>query len=228
MVRYIDKMVGQLVKEIDDLGIRDRTIIIFTTDNGSAAPPRGVIGKRNGREVVGSKGTELEAGVCAPFIVNCPGLVPAGVESDALTDFSDILPTFVELGGGQLPEDFVTDGSSIAPYLMGKTKDTKRKWIMALGYGSAKLTKEGIRPSKTFSTRVIRDKRFKVWVSNQKKIIRLHDLKNDPWEETNLIGSELAVHPKALDKFQAVVDSLPNKDAYPSYAPRKANPWDRK
>ena len=74
MVRYIDKMVGQLVKEIDDLGIRDRTIVIFTTDNGSAAPPRGVIGKRNGREVVGSKGTETEAGVCAPFHCQLPGL----------------------------------------------------------------------------------------------------------------------------------------------------------
>ena len=99
---------------------------------------------------------------------------------------------------------------------------------MALGYGSAKLTKDGIRPSKTFSTRVIRDKRFKVWVSNEKKIIRLHDLKNDPWEETNLIGSELAVHQKALNKFQVVVDSLPDEDAYPSYTPRQTNPWDRK
>ena len=68
MVRYIDKMVGQLVKEIDDLGIRDRTILIFTTDNGSAPPPRGVIGRRNGKEVIGSKGTELEAGVCAPLL----------------------------------------------------------------------------------------------------------------------------------------------------------------
>ena len=96
------------------------------------------------------------------------------------------------------------------------------------GYGSAKLTKDGVRPSKTFSTRVIRDKRFKVWVSNEKKIIRLHDLKSDPWEETNLIGSELAVHQKALDKFQAVVDSLPEKDAHPSYTSRAANPWDRK
>ena len=228
MVRYIDKIVGKLVKELDDLGIRDRTIVIFTTDNGSAPPPRGVIGRRNGREVVGSKGTEKEAGVCAPFIVNCPGSVPAGVESDALTDFSDILPTFVELGGGELPKDLVIDGSSIAPYLLGNIKDTERKWIMSLGYGAAKLTKDGIRPSHKFSTRVIRDKRFKVWVSNEKQIIRLHDLKIDPWEETNLVGSELAVHQKALNKFQNVVDSLPNKDAHPLYEPRAANSWDRK
>lgn len=228
MVRYIDKMVGQLVKELDDLGIRDRTIVIFTTDNGSAPPPRGVIGKRNGREVVGSKGTELEAGVCAPFIVNCPGLVPAGVESDALTDFSDMLPTFVELGGGELPEDLIVDGKSIAPLILGKEKDSPRDWIMALGYGAAKLTKDGIRPANRFSTRVIRDKQFKVWVSNEKKIIRLHDLKSDPWEETNLIDSKAKEHQEALAKFQQVVNTLPDKDARPSYEPRAANPWDRK
>ena len=99
---------------------------------------------------------------------------------------------------------------------------------MALGYGSAKLTKDGIRPTKKFSTRVIRDKRFKVWVSNEKKIIRLHDLKSDPWEESNLIGSELVLHQKALQKFQDVVDMLPNKDAHPSYEPGAANAWDRK
>ena len=228
MVRYVDKMVGKIIKELDELKIRDRTIIIFTTDNGSTAGKRAVTGIRNGTEVEGAKGTETEAGVCAPFIVNCPGLVPVGVESEALSDFSDMLPTFLELGGGTVPEDFITDGTSIAPLILGKAKDTGRKWIMALGYGGAKLTKDGVRPRKDFATRVIRDKRFKVWVSGAKKIIRLHDLKSDPWEESNLIDSELTEHKKALKKFQAVVDSLPDKDAHPLYEPRAANPWDRK
>jgi len=187
-----------------------------------------VTGIRNGTEVEGAKGTETEAGVCAPFIVNCPGFVPAGVETEALTDFSDMLPTFLELGGGKVPEDFITDGTSIAPLILGKAKDTDRKWIMALGHGGAKLTKDGVRPRKDFATRVIRDKQYKVWVSSAKKIIRLHDLKSDPWEESNLIDSELAEHKQALKKFQAVVDSLPDQDAHPLYEARAANPWDRK
>ena len=228
MVRYADKVVGKIIKELEELKIRDRTIIIFTTDNGSTGGKRGVTGTRNGTPVEGAKGMETEAGVCAPFIVNCPGLVPAGLETDALTDFSDMLPTFLELGGGKVPEDFITDGTSIAPLILGKAKDTDRKWMMALGHGGAKLTKEGVRGVKDFATRVIRDKQFKVWVSNNKKIIRLHDLKNDLWEETNLIDSELAAHKQALKKFQAVVDSLPEKDAHPLYEPRAANPWDRK
>ena len=175
----------------------------------------------------GAKGTESELGVCAPFIVNCPGIVPEGVETEALTDFSDMLPTFVELGGGDTPEDLIIDGTSIAPLILGKEKDTERKWIMALGYGAARLTENGVRGAKDFEKRVIRDKRYKVWVSRGKKVIRLHDLKKDPWEKTNLLDSDLAVHKEALQKFQAVVDSLPDKDAHRLYEPRASNTWDK-
>ena len=227
MVRYVDKMVGKIIRELDELKIRDRTIIIFTTDNGTAGGKRGVTGTRKGTKVEGSKGKETEAGVCAPFIINCPALVPAGVETDALTDFSDMLPTFLELGGGQAPDNLVIDGSSIAPLILGIKKDSDRKWIMALGHGGGKLDAKGVRGVKDFATRVIRDKRYKVWVSNKKKIFRLHDLREDPWEEKNLITSDRVEHKKARKKFQQVVDALPDKDARPRYEPRAANPWDR-
>ena len=160
--------------------------------------------------------------------MNCPGIVPVGVETEALTDLSDMLPTFVELGGGDMPEDLIIDGASIAPLILGQEKDTERKWIMALGNGVAQLTENGVRGATDFEKRVIRDKRYKVWVSREKKIIRLHDLPQDPWEKTNLLDSDLAVHQEALRKFQAVVDSLPDKDAYLLYEPRASNPWDMK
>jgi arylsulfatase A-like enzyme len=224
MVRYMDKLVGQLVAALDELGIRDRTIIFFTTDNGST---RGISGTLDGHLVEGGKGTEKESGVNAPFIVNCPGLVPSGIETGALTDFSDLLPTFLELGGGSVPDDLTIDGRSIAQVILGKQKDTKREWIMALGHGPAKLDELGVRGQKDFATRVIRDKQFKVWVSDEKEIIRLHDLIKDPFEMTNLINSKLAEHRKAIYKFQSVLDSLPDKDARPLYEPRQANPWDK-
>jgi arylsulfatase A-like enzyme len=225
MVRYMDKLVGRLVTALEGLALRERTIIIFTTDNGSGG---GISGTRNGHPVSGGKGEESEAGVCAPFIVNCPGRVPAGVETDALTDFTDLLPTFVELGGGAVPESLEVDGVSIAPLLLGKTDNTKRDWIMALGHGPAKREDQGIRGQHDFATRVIRDKRYKVWVSSEKRIIRLHDLEKDPWEQENLIDSEKPEHQKALAKFQAVLDTLPDEDARPLYEPRAANPWDKK
>ena len=99
---------------------------------------------------------------------------------------------------------------------------------MSLGGGAGRLTKEGVRGNKVFGERVIRDKRHKVWVSTQKKIVRLHDLQRDPWEKRNLLDGDPPKYKKALAKFQAVVDSLPDKDAHPIYEPRAANPWDMK
>jgi arylsulfatase A-like enzyme len=223
MVRYTDKLVGRLVKAIDDLKIRERTIVIFTTDNGSGGGQSGVL---NGRKVRGGKGKESEAGCCEPFIVNCPGMVPKGV-TDALTDFTDMLPTFAELGGVKLPGKFPVDGKSIAKVMLGKAKDSSRQWIMALGHGAAKLDKDGVRGQVDFATRVIRDKQFKVWVDKNRSIIRLHDLKADPFEEKNLLDSTNDAHKASIKKFQTVLDALPEKDARPKYDPRKANSWDK-
>jgi arylsulfatase A-like enzyme len=225
MLLYVDKTVEQLVGELDALGIRKRTIIIFTSDNGTDAK---ITGSLDGRERKGGKGMQSEAGVNAPFIVNGPGLVPAGVETDALTDLSNMLPTFVELGGGQVPENLIVDGTSIAPLILGNEKDSNCQWNMALSFGSGRLDDKGVRGRKDFAPRVLRDKRYKVWVSDSKKIERLHDLQEDPLEENNLVDSEAEKHKHALAKFRQVVSTLPEKDARPLYKPRAANPWDRK
>ena len=225
MVRYTDTLVGRLVDALDELGIRERTIVIFTTDNGSS---RGITGTRNGHKVRGGKGRKSEAGVCAPFIVNGPGLVPAGVETDALTDFTDLLPTFCDLAGAPLPDDTTLDGVSIAPLLLGKAKDSRREWIMAMGHGPAKLDEQGVRGEHDYASRVIRDKRYKVWVDTDRKIERLHDLQTDPWEQTNLIDSTDPAHVTARRRFQRIVDTMPDKDARPKYRPRPPQPWDKR
>jgi len=223
MVLYTDKIVGQLVLALEETGIRDNTIIIITTDNGTS---RSVTGKRNGIKVTGGKALKTESGVCAPFIVNCPGLVPSGVVTDALTDFTDLLPTFLELAGTEAPSDLIIDGKSIAPLVLGSTEDSPRDWIMALGHGRAKLDEKGIRGIHDYASRVIRDKRYKVWVDENRSITRLHDLVLDPLEEENLIKSNKPWHLQALSKFQAIVESFPEKDARPIYEQRQALPWD--
>lgn len=226
MVRYTDLLVGKLVKTIDDLGIRKRTIIIFTTDNGTS---RKFLGTNKGVEPSGGKSNLYEGSVCEPFIANCPGLVPEGKETDALTDFSDLLPTFAELGGAKLPADLKLDGISIAPVILGKEKDSPREWIMALGRNPAKLDEKGIYGDSLFVDRIIRDKRWKVWVDTKRQIHKLYDLNKDPLEQENLVSktgdSEVKI---ALGKFQKVVDSIPQNDARPRYTKRAANAWDKK
>lgn len=225
MIRYTDKIVGRLIQALEETGIRNNTIVIFTTDNGSA---RMLTGKRNGTVVSGGKAMKSENGVCEPFIVSCPGLVPSGVITDALTDFTDLLPTFAELSGASIPENLTLDGKSIAPLLLGKTENSPREWIMALGHFRAKLDEKGIRGIDDYASRVIRDKQYKVWVDKNRSITRLHDLTDDPFEKVNLIQSDNSAHLRAIKKFQAVVDSMPERDARPIYEPRLALPWDVK
>lgn len=121
-ITYLDKLVGKLAAELDRLGIRENTLIVFAGDNGSVP-----IGTINGRPVDGKKHDLLEGGSRVPLIVNWPGTTPKGVVLQDLIDFSDMLPTFAELGGAKLPGDRKIDGRSFAPQLRGE-KGQPRDW----------------------------------------------------------------------------------------------------
>ncbi len=225
MVRYTDKLVGRLVDALDQAGIRDDTIIVFTTDNGTG----GNSNRRLGRVVRGGKAKMSEQnGTAQPFIVNCPGTVPMGVTTDALIDFTDILPTFAELGGGSLPDNRVVDGKSFAPLILGKAKDGPRDWIMSMGGGAATLREGRVRPNLTYDDRVLRTKRFKLWIDPNRQPIKLYDLKADPWEENNLIDSDDPEAIAARKKLMAVAATFPEQDAAPIYQKNPPQPWDRK
>jgi arylsulfatase A len=118
-VAYMDKLVGRLVAELERQNLRERTVIVFCGDNGTANPrsARATIG---GRRLVGAKGSMQEGGALVPLIVNWPGHVAAGRVARQLVDSSDFLPTFAELAGAQLPEQTRIDGRSFAAQLHGE------------------------------------------------------------------------------------------------------------
>ena len=228
MVRYTDRIVGRLVGTLDDLKLRRRTIVIFTTDNGTGKRFRARMrGGSTVRVVRGGKALLTENGPWQPLIVNCPGTVPAGVVNDTLTDFTDMMPTFAELAGAELPRDLLVDGRSIAPVLLGKQKDGPRSWILAMGRGAAVLDEKGVRPTQVYTDRVLRDKRFKVLVEAG-RVTRLVDLVDDPEEVTNLVGSSEPEHVAAFRKFSRVIAGFPKRDPRPRYSPTAPQAWDRK
>ena len=104
-VRYMDHLVGKLVKAIDEAGLGERTIILFTGDNGTQGA---------------GKGQLTEAGVRVPLIVRAPGTVPAGVTSEAMVSLVDVLPTIAEVAEAPLPADLMLDGRSFAGVIRGK------------------------------------------------------------------------------------------------------------
>jgi len=224
MVRYTDKLVGRIVKAYDDLGLRKETVLIFTTDNGSGGGERGTI---NGVQPTGGKASNFEGGVCEPFIVSQPGTIEACVETDALVDFSDLLPTFCELAGAKIPGDLTIDGKSFAPLIKGEANDSPRDWILAMGHGPGIRDADGVRGRTDYMNRVLRDKHYKVWTDDHGKIIKLFDLQKDPAESRNLIAEPPPAAKASLSKFQKVLSEMPAKDARPKYRPRNSLPWDR-
>lgn len=114
-VEYMDKEVGLLTAALEELGLRENTVVIFTGDNGPAG---------NG------KGEATELGARVPMIINAPGMVKQCGATRELTDMSDIFPTLAAFAGAALPKDKVIDGHSLASFLGGETEKT-RDWIFS-------------------------------------------------------------------------------------------------
>ena len=214
MVRYTDIILGKLVSALKKFKIRDNTIIFWTTDNGTAG---NIIGQINGKKVRGGKTYLTQNGVNEPFIVNWPGTISAGTKSDALIDFSDILPTFADLGRTELPKKYIYDGKSFKDILIGKKKHSGRNWILTMGSHPAKILDGRVSNVHLFRDRALRDKRYKVFVDTLKKISHIYDMKNDKQEKNNLINSKSEEIIKVLNKFKSIIDSLPTSDLQPKY-----------
>jgi len=126
-IAYMDKQVGEIVAALEKLGLRGKTLVVFSGDNGTAQPYPSPV---HGRMINGWKGTMLEGGSRVPYIANWPGVTPAGKVNQDLVSFADQLPTFAEIVGAKLPEGVKIDGQSIAPQLRGEA-GKPREWAYA-------------------------------------------------------------------------------------------------
>jgi len=125
MVAYTDKLVGKIADKLGALGIGENTLLLFTGDNGTYT---GITSLLDGADYPGGKGSTRDNGTHVPLIANWPGTVPVGKVSDALIDFSDVLPTLAEFGRADVPGELGLRGVSFAPLLRGRPF-TGRDWI---------------------------------------------------------------------------------------------------
>ncbi len=123
MVTYVDRLIGRIVRSLDELGLRDDTLILFTCDNGS---PRGIASRMGDRVILGGKGSTTDAGTHVPLIANWRGHSAAGSTCDDLIDFTDFLPTLLDAAGASLPESM--DGRSFLSPVLGNP-GRGRDWI---------------------------------------------------------------------------------------------------
>ncbi|MEM6656424.1 MAG: sulfatase, partial [Planctomycetota bacterium] len=114
-IQELDWSTGEILRTLDELGLDDNTLVIFTSDNGPKLSERGSAGPLRGE-----KGTTYEGGVRVPFVARWPGGVVEGIETDEPITAMDLLPTLTKLAGGGAPDGRVIDGRDIWPLLAGQ------------------------------------------------------------------------------------------------------------
>jgi len=179
-VAAIDWATDVVLRELDDLGLADDTIVIFTSDNGS----RGVDGGSN-QPLRGAKTTTWEGGMRVPAIVRWPGQVEAGRVSDEVATAMDLYPTLAALCGAELPDDRTVDGRDISPL-----------WLVA----GATSPHEAFFYYWMNELEAVRAGRWKLhFAKHGVAETLLYDLDVDPAETTDVAGA----HPDVVAELEA-------------------------
>jgi arylsulfatase A-like enzyme len=157
-VSYTDFCIGRILRKLEEKGLLDNTLVVYTSDHGEMLYKNGICEKH----------TFFEDAVRIPLIVSLPGTIPQSRTSEALISNIDLLPSVLALAGVAVPE--TVEGKNIAPTWMGgKIQDH----VFAEYYHSLD------------PCRMVRDDRFK-YIHTEDDICELYDLANDPRESINL------------------------------------------
>ena len=203
MVRYMDKLVGRLVAKLDELALREDTLLLFVGDNGTN---RAIFSRFGDRTIRGMKARTTCYGTHVPMIASWPGKIAPMVVED-LADSTDILQTVCDVAGVEVPGALPLDGHSLWPRLQGEGA-SPREWIYCW------YSPRG-EPLKEFAY----DARFKLYRTGE-----LFDYRADPLEKAPLEGGDEAKAARA--RLQAALDRY--EDARPERLPWPTNNNGRK
>jgi len=186
MIQAVDEGVGKVLDVLDELKLTEKTIIVFSSDNGGLAVATDMAPLR------GYKGTYYEGGIREPFFIKWPGVVQPGTRSEEPIIGVDIYPTLCEMTGANLPAGQPADGVSLVPLLKGKVKSLESRalfWHFP-AYLQASRASEGIESRDSlFRTRpcsIIRLGNWKLHQFFEDGGLELYNLQDDPGETTNL------------------------------------------
>ena len=118
VIEEIDWQVGELLKTLDELGLKENTLVIFSSDNG---PQLNVEGPGSAGPLRDGKWSNFEGGVRVPCYMRWPQIIKPGSVNKEIAAIFDLLPTFCEIDGVKAPQDRVIDGKSILAYIKGET-----------------------------------------------------------------------------------------------------------
>lgn len=216
VLSHADDRIGEVLDTLDRLGVTENTLVVFSSDNGPArasrptelelmhdtatgagygiGAARGVTGGRKGY-----KGALFEGGIGVPFIARWPGKIAAGkVDGTSLISAVDLLPTFCEVAGVELPDAYAPDGLSQVPALLGNGKAIREKplfWKMQSAWPARKT-----QPYHWVSWAIV-DENWKLVANRDFSHVELFDIKADPKEQTDVRKN----NPKVVDRLLAKI-----------------------
>jgi arylsulfatase len=209
LLMQIDSYVGRLLDTIDDLGLAENTIFIFTADNGPEALSAGETSITVETAVNGSAGpwrstlfTGYEGALRVPFAVRWPGEIEAGRVSDEIVHAMDLFPTLARIAGGKVPSDRVIVGIDMSNFFLGETQKSGRDgFIVYMG-------------NDVFGVKwrdwKLHFKEQTGWngVLREYTMPRVYNLMNDPQERDNVLLPHTWVPKAALPQLEEHVASL--------------------
>jgi len=192
MVSRLDLYLGQILAKLKEKGLDENTLIIFTSDNGPHHEGGGDPDFFNSNGGFwGVKRDLYEGGIRIPFIAEWPGHIKAGTKSDYIGAFWDILPTFVSLAKGNIPQD--SDGISIVPVLTNKGQQPSHDFLYWEFH--EKGGSQAVRKGNWKAIRLNASKR-------QGQVNELYDLSKDPSEKHNIASQ----YPEIVKELSAIID----------------------
>lgn len=192
MIASVDESVGRVMKKLDELGLAENTLVIFSSDNGGvggygSVGLTGKLGITGNAPLKGGKGTLYEGGVTVPWIFRWKGHIEPGRTDATPITSVDLYPTLVELAGGDAPPNYTLDGVSLAGLLQGQQAALDREdlyWHFP-GYLGANNNQWRTTPGGS-----IRSGDWKLLEYFEDGHLELYNLKDDISEKHNLAESE--------------------------------------
>jgi len=225
MLMQIDSYLGELLDTIDELGIKDNTIVVFTADNGPESLSSGETSLTVETAMHGSAGpwrsslfTGYEGALRVPFAIRWPGRIKAGRVSDEIVHAMDLFPTFARIAGGKVPKDRVIDGMDVSDFLLGKTEKSGREgFIVYMGNDIF-----GVK----WRDWKLHFKEQTGWngVLREYTMPRVYNLINDPYERDNVLFPHTWVLKAGLPQLENHVLSLKRYPPIPTGAPDPYKP----
>jgi arylsulfatase A-like enzyme len=192
MVYAMDENIGRLLNKLDELKLRDNTIIVFTSDNGGLSTVRGKNAPTANLPLRAGKGWCYEGGIRVPLIIRAPGVTQPASTSNEPVISMDCFPTLLDLAGLRKSPKLHRDGHSLVPLLRGKAT-LKRKalfWHYPHYHGSTWTPGAAVRAGD-----------WKLITFYDKKRVELYNLKNDIGERKDLAKT----HPKKRKELQELL-----------------------